>query len=121
LKDILEFRQAILLLNTEHPFSIAFGPADMRKNCVTSASRVFQKLLNQQSGDKNALKFSTLSEIAMNSDGSINAERMKLLVKVLRPNKDKQLTLIDFARSIDNVYRELKTLAAGIRNATGSK
>lgn len=120
LKDILEFRQAILLLNTEYPFSSSFGLADTRRNCVTSASRVFYKLLDQQ-GDKIALQFRTLSEIAMNSDGSLNAQRMKHLVKVLRPNKDKQLTLIDFARSVDNVYRELKTLAAGIRNATASE
>jgi len=40
---------------------------------------------------------------------------------VFRPNKEKELTLVDFTRAVDNVYRELKTLSAAVRNASASK
>ena len=109
-----------MLLQTDYPFSSAFGLADTRQNSVKSTARVFEGLLRRQS-EKNVLEFSTLSDIVVNSDGSIDREKLKKLVKVLRPNKDKQLTLVDFTRSVDNVYRELKTLSAGIRNAAASK
>jgi len=118
-RDILEFRQAIMLLNTNYPFSSAFGLADSRKNCVKSTAKVYAKLLDLQS-NKNALEFGTLGEIAMDSEGLIDRKKVKKLIKVLTPNKDKQLTLVEFTRSVDNVYRELKTLLAAIRNATAS-
>ena len=120
LEAIFEFRKAIQHLNADYPFSAAFGPADTRKNCTESASRLYYKLLSHQSDD-HALEFRTLCEIAIHSDGSSDLAKVKQLVQVFRPNKDNLLYATDFTRSIDNIYRELKTLAAGIRSASASE
>ena len=77
-----------MLLHTDYPFSSAWGVADTRINCVKSAAKVYEKLLKRQS-DRSALEFSTLAQIATDGEGSIDREKMKMLIKVLRPNKDK--------------------------------
>lgn len=120
LQDILEFRQAILQLNTAYPFSAAFGPADSRKKCFASASKLYYELLSRQS-EKNFLDFRTLCEIAINPDGSIDSMKLKRLVQLLKPNKENAISAVCFTRSVDKVYRELKTLAARIRNASASE
>lgn len=123
MQDILEFRQAISHLTIVHPFSTAFGPADSRKNCLASASRLFHGLLSLQN-EKNFLKFRTLGELAINPNGpngSIDPAKLQRLVQLLRPNKEMVIDAICFARSVDKVYRELKMLVAGIRNASAGK
>ena len=120
LHDILEFRQAILHFNAECPFSAAFGPADSRKNCFASASRLYYELISRQS-EKTFLDFRTICEIAISPDGSIDSAKLKRLVQLLRPNKDNAINAVCFTQSVDKVYRELKTLAAGIRNASASE
>jgi len=110
-----------MLLETEYPFSVRFGLADSRKNCIASSARVYQSLVRRQR-EATTLKFSTLSAVAVDpNDGSIDVDKLKLLLKVFRPNKEKELTLVDFTRAVDNVYRELKTLSAAVRNASASK
>lgn len=97
LKEILEFRQTVDLMQTEYPFSKLFGRADSRDACIASSAKVYGKLVNIQEGDTN-LKFATLAEIATDNNGVIIQKKMKRLIDVFRPNKDKELTLLDFTR-----------------------
>jgi len=110
-----------MVFDTRYPFSAAFGNAETRKACVESSGKVYQRLLRLQD-NTGALEFSTLCSVAVNpKDGRLDRDKIKLLKKVFRPNKERELTLVDFTRGIDNVYRELKTLSAAIRNASASK
>jgi hypothetical protein len=98
LKDILEFRQTVDLMQTEYPFSKLFGRADSRDACTASSAKVYEKLVTSQDGESTNLKFATLAEIATNNNGQINQKKMKRLIDVFRPNKDKELSLLDFTR-----------------------
>jgi small-conductance mechanosensitive channel len=133
-------------MQTEYPFSKLFGRADSRDACTASSASVYEKLVTCQDGENMNLKFATLAEIATNNTGQINQKKLKRLLDVFRPNKDKELNMLDFTRvstnveltsavlgflqflifrclfgkyqCVDCVYRELRTLSAGIGNAT---
>lgn len=97
LKDILEFRQTVHLMQTDYPFSRLFGRADNREACVASSAKVYDRLVDSQLESTN-LQFSTIAKItAANGDGRQN-EKLKRLMNLFRPNKDKELTLLDFTR-----------------------
>ena len=106
-----------------YPFSIYFGLADTRKSCIESAEKVFKKLMMRQNAmgiekPDDILDFRLLSEIAVNKDGETDEEKVKGLIRLLRPNRNGDVSLIDFVQSVDAVYRELRTLSANIRNAS---
>jgi hypothetical protein len=102
LKDILEFRQTVHLMQTDFPFSRLFGRADSREACATSSAKIYDRLVDSQLGNAN-LQFSTLAKVTKTTN-SDRAQREKLmrLIKLFRPNKDKELTLIDFTRVREN-------------------
>ena len=85
-------------MQTEYPFSKLFGRADSRDACVASSAKVYEKLVTSQEADSANLKFATLAEIATNSHGQINQKKVKRLIDVFRPNKNKELSLLDFTR-----------------------
>jgi hypothetical protein len=95
IKEILEFRQAVLLMQTEFPFSRLFGSAKTREACVGSSAEVYKRLVGMQSS-RDVLQFATLSEIAINGGGAVDKVKMRKLIQLFRPNKDKVLTLLDF-------------------------
>jgi hypothetical protein len=102
LKDILEFRQTVHLMQTEYPFSRFFGRADSREACVTSSAKVYDRLVDSQLGNTN-LQFSTLAKVTKStSSDRAQREKLKRLINLFRPNKDKELTPIDFTRVRDN-------------------
>lgn len=110
-------------MDLTYPFSAAFGLADSRESCVESAQNVFDCLLkgNPPSlllGDQSILKFETLAELARNEIAGMDESRLKDLVRVFRPDRNGNLSMIDFVRSIDQVYKELRLLRASIHNSS---
>jgi hypothetical protein len=43
--------------------------------------------------------------------------KLKELIRLLRPDRDGNLTLLDFVKSVDSVYKEVKLLRATIMNS----
>lgn len=60
------------------------------------------------------MNFDTLALITVNKDGSLDELKLKELVKLVRPDREGNLTLIDFCKSVDSVYKELRLLRASV-------
>jgi small-conductance mechanosensitive channel len=58
-----------------------------------------------------------MSALALKKDGAIDTERMKDLIKLFRPDRQGHLTLLDFVKSCDTVYKEMRLLRASIANS----
>jgi len=59
----------------------------------------------------------TIALLAVDSDGNIEPHKMKELIQLFRPDRDGQLSMIDFIKSIDSVYKQLRMLRASIANS----
>ena len=65
------------------------------------------------------LQFETLALIALNSDGkTVNQQKAKDLVKVFRPSREGRLTMVDWIKSVDSVYKQFRLLTASIDNSS---
>ncbi|CAJ1957658.1 unnamed protein product [Cylindrotheca closterium] len=112
---VLRFRNALALIHNDYPFSFAFGPASNRNECVESAQNVFKQLLAQGETD---VEFETIAaSLAVREGHMLNPERVKSLIRVFRPNRDGSLSVLDFAKSVDAVYKEFRLLQASIENS----
>jgi hypothetical protein len=54
----------------------------------------------------------------MQDDGEIDQKKARELVKVFRPRRDGVLTMVDFVKSTDSVYKEFRLLQASIQNSS---
>ena len=111
---IIQFRQSLSYLNTAFPFSVAFGPAGTRKECVSSTEAVYHRLV----GSYQVLHFDAIASLAVRRNGDLDEDKLRALIKLFRPERDGTLTLVDFAKSIDSVYKELRLLRASVANST---
>lgn len=104
-------------MDLSYPFSTAFGLADKREACVESAQDIYRCLLlsNKTSAD---LDFETLTALAITEDKTLDEGRVKDLVRVFRPDRDGKLSMLDFIRSVDRVYKDLRLLRASIINSS---
>jgi hypothetical protein len=117
LQDILQFRQAVLCLDSKHPFSYAFGPANTREKCIESAQDVYNRLM-LHTPDLAVLQFDTLALIALDKNGEIDEKKARRLIRLFRPARDGSLTALDFVKSCDKIYKDLRTLRAAIANSS---
>jgi hypothetical protein len=85
-------------MQTEYPFSRLFGRADSRDTCAASSAKIYEKLVKSQYTKNPNLQFSTLAKIATTKTGEVQDKKLKQLINLFRPNKDKELTLLDFTR-----------------------
>jgi hypothetical protein len=115
--SIIQFRQSITYLNEEFPFGVAFGPASSRQECVESAEMVYNRLM-LCIPSKICLTFDVLALLAVRKEGDLNEEKLKALIKLFRPDRSGNLMLLDFAKSVDTVYKELRLLRASVANAS---
>lgn len=114
---VLKFRQAVVQLETEFPFSRSFGIADTREKCVLNAQRAFERL-RLKNPTEGVLSFEILAHIALDHHtGALDEARVTDLIRVFRPDADGNVTLLDFARSVDVVYKDLRMLRASITNS----
>jgi len=118
IRGILQLKQTLAFMALSYPFSRAFGLADSRENCAQSAEEIYKCLLLANPHSE-ALQFETLSALARTPDSEQYDEtRLKDLVKTFRPERDGTLCKLEFVRSIDRVYKDLRLLRASIRNSS---
>jgi len=110
-KNILQFQQAFVSIHTEFPFSVAFGDTSNRTRCIKSSERLYWRLLAKQRHEEE-LRFETLCDIAHGSQ-----TRIKTLNGMFQPDKEGTLSQLDFIKSIDRVYKELRFTVFSIQNA----
>jgi hypothetical protein len=82
-----------------------------------SSQKVYERLLRCDP-DKPAINFrDTIALLAVDEDGDIEPHKMKDLIQLFRPDRDGDLSMIDFIRSVDSVYKQLRMLKASIANS----
>jgi hypothetical protein len=104
-------------MDLSYPFTAAFGLADNRVSCIESAQNVYRNLLLNEP-DEGVLSFETIAILAANEDGELDQEKTKDLIRIFRPNREGRLTCLEFVKSIDSVYKSLRTLRASIHNSS---
>jgi hypothetical protein len=112
--SVLQFRRALAHMDTDYPFSAAFGIADTREVCVTSAQEVYDRLLLKNQALSSTLHFDTIAALALLRNGELDNDRIKELIRTFRPDRDGAISIVDFVRSVDGVYKELRMLRATV-------
>jgi hypothetical protein len=116
--DIIQFRQSLQHLSSRIPFGLCFGPSETRQECVETSEIVYNRLLQSMPG-RAVLSFDVLVTLAMRDNhGELDEDMLSKLIVLFRPDRDGVLTLLDFAKSVDTVYKELKMLRANVANAS---
>jgi hypothetical protein len=67
---------------------------------------------------RDVLTFDVIALLAVQGNGELDLELMRSLIKLFRPDRDGNLSLLDFAKSIDTCYKELRVLRASISNSS---
>lgn len=109
-------------MDLTYPFSSAFGLANNRESCIQSAQSIFGCLLKGNpppagADEASVLKFETLAELARD-ETEMDESKLKDIVRVFRPDRDGNLSMLDFVKSVDLVYKELRLLRASIQNSS---
>lgn len=117
IRSVLQFRQALKLTDVDYPFSTAFGLANSRESCIESSQKVYVRLLSSNSSDSPLLDFQTIAVVATREDGSVDEDKMKELLRLFRPDREGKLSMLDFVRSIDGVYKSMRLLRASVENS----
>ena len=68
--------------------------------------------------NSSTIPFETLALLAKDDKGGINKEKAKELIKVFRPERDGTIGKIEFVKSVDVVYKQLRLLSANISNSS---
>jgi hypothetical protein len=121
----LRFCKALTFNHQRYPFSAAFGVADSREACVESAQEVYKHLMLITNAKDNVLptssdetlSFEMIATLAVVKNGQIDQEKAKAIIKVFRPDRQGNLTALDFVKSVEAVYREFRLLDASIENS----
>ncbi|CAB9515705.1 Mechanosensitive ion channel protein [Seminavis robusta] len=115
---VLRFRKALTFMQTKYPFGYFFGDADTREKTIESAQKVYNRLLLRTPGEQ-VVQFETLALLALEHDGStIDQQKAKELLKLFRPDREGRLSMVDFLKSVDSVYKECRMLNASIQNSS---
>jgi hypothetical protein len=112
-RKILQFREALDYLDGSYPLSVPFGPAGTRKQCMISAQNVYRRLL-MRTPDDPMLHFETLMTLAIDKEGKLNKEKARALIRLFRPDRQGHLTLLDFVKSCDAMYKKVKVRSSDI-------
>lgn len=102
ISSIIQFRRTLSCLNASFPFSVAFGRADTRERCVSRSEKLFRRL---SGGNLKPLDFDVIALAAVDLDGEIDENKLAKLIALFRPDRDGKLSLLEFAKSIDAVYK----------------
>lgn len=105
-------------MDTPSPFSTAFGLADTREQCIASAQIVYERLIMANDSESPKLNFNTLATLAVRKNGSLDQELTKDLIRTFRPERDGTISMVDFVRSIDSIYRDLRMLRATVASSS---
>lgn len=107
---------------------------------VLSSQTVYKNLFRRKPGT-NLLSFDVLALSAKGSDNTLDHEKLKCLIRLFRPDRDGKpcaatlpgimlnvftanlplflgnLSLLDFVKSVDSVYKEAKFFRASVANS----
>jgi hypothetical protein len=108
----------LTFIERRYPFSHTFGPADSREACIESAQEVYQRLLLHSGIEEEMISFETIALVAIDEESTIDQTKAKSLIKIFRPDRQGKLTMLDFVKSIDAVYKEFRLLGATIENSS---
>jgi hypothetical protein len=123
LSAIVQFRASIGVLDCDLPFSQAFGTAKTRAQVINGAQNLYMNLLKKQNEKQTTdeeddagsiLRFHTVTLTALKKDGKFDDKVARDLVTLFRPARDGDIRLIDFCKSIDSLYKEIRKLRASI-------
>jgi small-conductance mechanosensitive channel len=78
---------------------------------------LYKRLLALSPGDV-VLNFDIIGVLAYNLDGTFDERKAKNLVRLFRPDKYDEVSLLHFVASCDNVYKKLRYLRASVGNST---
>jgi hypothetical protein len=106
-------------MDDSQPFGGAFGPAHNRDAVVQSAEFVFRRLLTL-SPESETLPFEALEMLAHEGDidGPLDRSKLKTIKRMFRPDKENFLSLLDFVRACDGLYKKLRFFRASVGNAS---
>ena len=88
---------------------------------MARSEKVFRRLQGSTSTTttkKKKLSFDVIALTAVSADGEIDEVKLANLIALFRPGRDGTLTLLDFAKSIDSVYKDIKTLRAAVESTS---
>eukprot|EP00547_Thalassionema_nitzschioides_P012517 CAMPEP_0194260580 /NCGR_PEP_ID=MMETSP0158-20130606/45583_1 /TAXON_ID=33649 /ORGANISM="Thalassionema nitzschioides, Strain L26-B" /LENGTH=957 /DNA_ID=CAMNT_0039000675 /DNA_START=52 /DNA_END=2923 /DNA_ORIENTATION=+ len=117
LDDLIHFSQTLASINNTYPFTTSFGNAKTREACIDSASQVFRNL-QMHTNATDSVPFETIALTALDRKGRLSETQVKQFIRAFRPDREGNLTLLDFVKSCDSVYKEMRLLQASIKNAS---
>lgn len=103
-------------MDGDNPLSVPFGPASTRKECLKSSQKIYRRLL-LHTPNSQILNFDTLLILAVDKKGKLNQSKARALIRLFRPDRQGNLTLLDFVRSCDHMYKRVKMFRATTANA----
>ena len=106
----------LAFMDQDYPFSIAYGPADSREASIDSAQKVYERLMTH-TPEEDVLPFETIALAALTKDGEMDRDKVKSLIRLFRPERDGSLSMLDFVKSCDTVYKNMRMLRASIKNS----
>eukprot|EP00980_Cylindrotheca_fusiformis_P014041 scaffold3670_cov124-Cylindrotheca_fusiformis.AAC.17 len=128
LTSIIQFRASLSVLESTMPYSPAFGEACTRSEVIKRSEALYKQLLKKQEflhgnnendrmpAESSILRFHTIALTALKSNGTFDRRFCKDLVKLFRPARNGNITNIEFCKSIDAQYKEMRKLRATIAN-----
>eukprot|EP00977_Amphora_coffeiformis_P020775 scaffold8471_cov184-Amphora_coffeaeformis.AAC.20 len=116
ISSILQFRQSVAFLDASYIFGVAFGVANTRARCIESTQNLYRQLLLDDPGSLN-LDFQTIAHLALRTDDTLDEQKTNALIRLFRPDREGKISLLDFVKSVDTVYKEARLLRASIRNS----
>lgn len=57
-----------------------------------------------RSPDPNVLKFDVLAHVAEQQDGTLNQDKLRDLIRLLRPDRDGKLLLVEVSSTASSLY-----------------
>lgn len=94
---LVQFRQSLSCLSSPVPFSAAFGSSTTREECIESSESLYNRLLLGTPG-ASVLQFDVIALLALDSNGDLDEEKVRELIKLVRPDREGILTLLDFVK-----------------------
>lgn len=116
IRTILQFKETLHYMDTDHPLSVPFGLSDTQKHCIESSEGVFRRLM-MRSPESDKLKFETLLIVALNDDGSLDRAKAKTLKRLFKPNRHGDISVLDFIKTCNEVYKRIKMFRARTLNS----
>mmetsp|Transcript_31570 Transcript_31570/g.76534 ORF Transcript_31570/g.76534 Transcript_31570/m.76534 type:complete len:1185 (-) Transcript_31570:186-3740(-) len=111
---VMQFRRALAHMDTDTPFGGPFGVCDTREACVACSQALYDRLMMQGSFVNGQLHFNVIAYLATDKNGELDQQKTEQLIQMFRPDREGGITLLEFVRSIDKVYKELRLLRATV-------